>query len=191
MVNASVCDRALDFIFNAFVPEFRRTWCFSGIQWFIVIWSFHFLCLDFLLWFSHHFSACITMAAVSCGGCQRVAWSRCPAPEPHSALWCYATGLPRTRMAHHRTLSFFFEALFGLSVVSVLTCAMDSRKQKRNEIWTYLNTSSWKSGNMDGAFPSTILAWHEFIVVYHGFPFSYCPVGWPWISISMSLNFAW
>ncbi len=130
------------------------------------------------------------------GSCQLWRLSACCLESVSSSrtALCALVLCHRTAANAHGTSShlefLFWGSLRSFCGFCVDPCAMDSRKQKRNEIWTYLNTS-WKSGNMDGAFPSTILAWHEIIVVYHGFPFSYCPVGWPWISISMSLNFAW
>ena len=158
-------------------------------------------CLKFSLqFFSTHFVA----SAVE--GCQCVAWSRCEfSPEPHAALWCYATGLPicmAHRTAHNSSqflwISFFkdfdfkiFKALFISSVFlwflwflcTHVQWTVASRK-KRN-----LNTS-WKPGNVH-RFLLDHLDHPCLILVYRSLSWVSIliePVGWPWISARMSFN---
>ena len=132
--------------------------------------------------FSSIFSTLPSFRA-SVEGCQCVAWSRCEfSPEPHAALWCYATGRPPIRMAHirmahpsqHRSFcefSFLRILILRLSSslslsVSVYPCAMDSRKQKEkkpgNVQWTVPCAMDSLLGNpeMCTAFFLTILAWY-------------------------------
>lgn len=139
--------------------------------------------------FSTHFS-------FSCGGCQCVAWSRCEfSPEPHAALWCYATG--RIRMAHRTgtsiavSVSFFFKdfdfkALFISQsfCVCVPMCNGQSQAERKETRKCAMDSpmcngqSSWKPGNVH----RFLLDHPCLILVYRSLSWVSIliePVGWP------------